>query len=101
MLPTPTEMRRTVNGELYATETASLLASDVYWDGHTWERAGWNTWLYRTPNGAYFKLVSTQLSDVLEPVLREEAIGLYNGPLSKHVVTYEEAFPESRTGNAC
>lgn len=81
----------------YTTATATLLASDCYWDGHNWERQGRNTWLYRTPNGRYFIVTRTQWegeSDDLYPVTQEEAIELYEGRLSEHEVKYSEAFPD-------
>jgi len=72
------------------------LASDVYWDGRNFERSGRNTWLLRTPKGAYFTVTNSQWQGEgasLEPVSLEEAIELYEGPLSEHKVPYEEAFP--------
>jgi len=57
---------------------------------------GRNTWLYRTPNGAYFTVTRTQWQgeqDSLDPVTQDEAIALFEGSLTEHVVTYAEAFP--------
>jgi len=92
----PVHMLRIVNRKRYDTKTATLLASDCYWDGHNFERRGRNTWLYRTPKGSHFTLTRTQWQgeqDSLEPVSLEEAISLYEGSLSEHEVSYEEAFP--------
>jgi len=36
-------MRQVVNGKVYDTEKARLVASDRYWDGSNWERHGRNT----------------------------------------------------------
>ena len=90
-------MSRVVDGVRYNTETATLLAHDVYWDGHNLERSGRNRWLYRTPRGRYFVVTGTLWQgerDTLEPVTQTEAMRLYEGPLCEHAVEYEEAFPE-------
>ena len=87
---------RVVGRRRYSVKTATLLASDAYWDGHNWERRGRNTFLYRTPKGAYFVVSLTQWQgeqDTLEPVSEDEAIGLYEGALCEHELDYEEAFP--------
>jgi hypothetical protein len=89
-------MIRIVNRKRYSTETAKLIASDSYWDGHNFERHGRNTFLYRAPNGAYFSVNLTQWQgeqDTLSPLTQEEALELYEGPLSEHEVEYAEAFP--------
>lgn len=87
---------RVVDRKRYRVETATLLASDAYWDGHNFERSGRNTWLYRTPRGAYFEVTCSQWQgeqDTLNPLELEEALELYEGPLSEHEVSYEDAFP--------
>ena len=92
----PREMRRIVDRIRYSTETATLLAGDDYWDGHNFERRGTNTFLYRTPKGAYFTVSLTQRQgeqDTLTPIDLNEAIELYEGPCSEHRVEYIEAFP--------
>ena len=91
------DMQRVVNGVRYNTETAELVADDVYWDGHNLERHGRNTWLYRTPKGAYFTVTQTQWEgerDSLEPVTQDEAVELWEGPLTEHDVDFETAFPD-------
>jgi len=91
------DMQRVVNGVRYNTETAQLVASDAYWDGHNFERRGRNTWLYRTPKGAYFTVTQTQWEgerDSLEPVTQDEAVELWEGPLTEHDVDFETAFPD-------
>lgn len=53
--------------------------------------------MYRTPKGAYFVVCCSFWQgerDALEPVSQEEAIGLYEGPLTEHYVDYEVAFPD-------
>ena len=90
------DFSRVVDRRRYSVKTATLLASDAYWDGHNWERRGRNTFLYRTPKGAYFVVSLTQWQgerDSLAPVIEDDAIALYEGPLCEHELDYEEAFP--------
>jgi hypothetical protein len=91
----PTKMIEVIEGRRYNTETAALLAGNDYWDGSNWERSGRNTYLYRTPRGAYFVTHLTQWQgerDKLEPITLAEAQELFEA-LSEKRVTYEEAFP--------
>ncbi len=65
-----------VNGKKYRTETASVVADDVYWDGHNFERSDRNTWLLKTPQGAFFLQHQTCWQgerDSIEPVTLEQA----------------------------
>jgi len=97
------QMQRIVAGRRYDTETATLLAHNVYWDGHNFERSGRNMWLYRTPNGRYFTVSGTLWQgerDTLTPVGLEEARRLYEGTLTEHEIPYEEAFPEVEVTDA-
>ena len=92
----PENFTRIVDRKKYSVKTATLLASDSYWDGHNFERHNRNTFLYRTPNGAYFTVNLTQWEgeqNSLDPVTLEEAIGLFEGRLTEHEVLYAEAFP--------
>ena len=92
----PKHMTRIVNQKKYDTQTATLLASDEYWDGHNDERHGRNTFLYRTSKGSYFQVTLTQWEDeedTLNPISQEEAIQLYETSLKSHEVSYGEAFP--------
>ena len=90
-------MSRIVNRRRYDTSRATMVASDAYWDGHNWERSGRNTWLYRTPNGAFFIVRRTWWqgeNDTLEPVTAEEAERLYTiGGLREHELQFAQAFP--------
>ena len=93
----PTNFSRIVNRTRYDVSKATLLASDCYWDGSNFERGGRNRFLYRTPNGRYFLVSLTQWQgeqDTLEPVDIDDAVLLYEGPLSEHRVEYEAAFPD-------
>ena len=92
----PTDFTRIVNRTRYSTATATLLAGNDFWDGHNWERSGRNTFLYCTPNGRYFTVSLSQWqgeSDDLLPIDIDEAIELFEGPLTEHRVDYEDAFP--------
>jgi hypothetical protein len=91
----PENMTAVIRGKRYSTKTAALLAGNDYWDGHNFERAGTNAFLYRTPRGAYFRVDLTQWEgqrDNLEPLSEEEALELWE-TLTEHEVEYEEAFP--------
>jgi len=93
----PRNMQQIIDGKRYNTETATLLAGDDFWDGHNFERRGRQTFLFRTPNGAYFVQHLTQWQgekDRLEPIALKDAQALYEGQLTEHRVEWEEAFPE-------
>jgi len=92
----PTNWTEIVDRKRYSTKTATLIASDAYWDGHNFERSGRNTFLYRTPKGNYFTVSLTQWQgeqNTLIPCTQDEAIELYEGSLTEHDVLYEDAFP--------
>lgn len=92
----PTKFVRIVNRTRYSVEASTLLAADDYWDGHNHERQGRNTFLYRTPKGAYFTVTLSQWQgedDTLEPCTLDEAIDLFEGRLREHAVSYRGAFP--------
>ena len=91
----PENMTSVIHGKRYSTATATLLAGDDYWDGHNFERSGTNTFLYRTPKGAFFRVDLTQWEgqrDSLEPLTQDEALELWE-ELSEKRLDYEEAFP--------
>jgi len=92
----PSKFSKIVDQKRYSVETATLIASDAFWDGRNWERYGRNSFLYRTPRGAYFTVTLTQWQgerDTLEPISQEEAIELYERELSEHEIDYSTAFP--------
>jgi hypothetical protein len=92
----PEHMTRIVERKRYDTATATLIASDCYWDGNNFERSGRNTWLYKTPKGAYFTTTRTCWQgeqDTLEPLTQDEAVELYEGDLTEHEVDYRLSFP--------
>ena len=93
----PTDSTRIVNRKRYSTKTATLIAHDAYWDGHNFERMGRNTFLYKTPNGAFFTVNLTQwqgTADTFIPISEDTAIDLYEGELTEHEIAYKDAFPD-------
>jgi hypothetical protein len=89
------KMRKVIDGKTYNTETAQLIADDVYWDGSNFERNHRNTWLYKTPKGAYFVVIGSHWQgerDTLKPVSEEEAQRLYETLDNEQYVSWEEAF---------
>ena len=99
----PSKFSKIVDQKRYSVETATLIASDAFWDGRHWERYGRNSFLYRTPRGAYFTVTLTQWQgerDTLEPISQEEAIELYERELSEHEIDYSTAFPGVKVEDA-
>jgi len=93
----PENFTRIINRTRYSAKTATLIASDAYWDGHNFERSGRNEFLYRTPKGNFFTVNLTCWQgerDTLIPVTQDEAIELFEGSLTEHEVKYSEAFPD-------
>ena len=89
----PANMERIIEGKRYSVATAELLADDTYWDGL---KTSCPKFLYRTPNGAYFTLTMSQWQeepDYLTAIDLEDAIELYEGPLTEHYIEYADAFP--------
>lgn len=87
-------MTQVIGGRRYSIKTATLLASDEYWDGHNWERHGRNAFLYRTGKGAYFQANLTQWQgerDTITPLSRQEAMELWEH-LPEKALEYEAAF---------
>ncbi len=88
-------MTAVIADQCYSTETASLLAHDASWDGRHWDRDGRNVFLFRTPNGQYFRQVRARWArerDYLEALALEAAIRLY-WQLPERALRFEEAFP--------
>lgn len=92
----PVRMARRVDGHRCCTWTSTLIASDVYWDGKSFERHGRNRYLYRARDGTYFLVtLSNRLgeTDTVRVVTLAEAVFLYNGRLRAHEIGSEIAFP--------
>ena len=89
-------MQQIIDRKKYDTETATVLASDRFWDGSNFERNGRNTYLYVTKNGNYFAHHTTQWQgerDTLEALTVEAAKDLYE-ELPEHDLEYAVAFGE-------
>ena len=87
-------MQQIIDRKKYDTKTATLVASDRYWDGSNFERNGRNTYLYKTKNGNYFAHHTTQWQgehDTLEALTVDEAKDLYES-LREHDLDFEAAF---------
>jgi hypothetical protein len=87
-------MKEIINCMSYDTETATLIASDRYWDGRNMERSGRNTYLYKTQRGRYFSHHTTFWMgerDHIQALTVEEAKDLYES-LPEHKADYETAF---------
>ena len=89
-------MKRVIGGKVYNVATATPVASDEFWDGRNFERHGRNTFLYRTPRGAFFEVNLSQWQgerNTIIPLTRDEAMALYD-ELPEHELEYEQAFGE-------
>lgn len=93
----PENMIWVVAGKRYRTDKATLIAHDAYWNGHSWEQGGRNTFLFRTPSGNFFAQYQTLLPGEVEtgkiaPLGVDEAVSLYHS-LHKKEVPFRVAFP--------
>lgn len=92
-------MRQVIDGKRYDTETATLICSDHYWDGHNWRRQARNTFLYKTPRGAWFfhhESDWAEEANTLATCTEDEAREFFEAmqPHDTCEVSYEEAFGE-------
>jgi hypothetical protein len=77
----PVDMDVIVDGQLYTTRRALLLADDAGPDGSMWERSGRNTFLFRDPSGIYFAEHRSAWgvdSDYVEVLSASRALQLYD-----------------------
>lgn len=87
-------MKEIINGKLYDTKTAQLVATDKYWDGSNWDRNGRTKSLYKTKKGNFFLHRETRWQgerDRIESLIVEEAMQYYED-LPEREMTYVEAF---------
>lgn len=87
-------MKQTIDGKLYDTEAATVVASDRRWSNHDVEREGCNTFLYKIQKGRFFVLYEAPWlrdSDRIEPLDAKTAIILFER-LPKQEKTWEEVF---------
>jgi hypothetical protein len=98
----PQNMTWVVTGKRYRTDKATLIAHDAYWNGHSWEQGGRNTFLFRTPKGNFFAQYQTLLpgeTDKIAPLEINEAISLYHS-LHKKEAPFVVAFPAVKVEDA-
>jgi hypothetical protein len=91
----PENMIWVVAGKRYRTDKATLIAHDAYWNGHSWEQGGRNTFLFKTPSGNFFAQYQTLLpveTGKITPLEVDEAVSLYHS-LYKKEVPFRVAFP--------
>jgi hypothetical protein len=91
----PVNMTWIVAGKRYRTDRATLIAHDAYWNGHSYEQGGRNTFLFRTPRGNFFAQYQTLLqgeTNKITPLDANQAIALYQS-LHKKEVPFRVAFP--------
>ncbi|MEP0806736.1 MAG: hypothetical protein HRF47_14740 [Chloroflexota bacterium] len=87
-------MKQVIDGKLYDTEKAEVVASDRFWDGSNWERHGRNTYLYKTKRGNFFAYHTTQWQgerNYIEALTIEQAKELYER-LPEQDMDFEAAF---------
>ena len=90
----PVHMDVVVDGRIYATREATLLADDAGPDGGMWERAGRNTFLFRVRPNVYFAEHRTAWSvdsDYVEVLAPVQARKLYD-ELPNHPEEPAQAF---------
>jgi hypothetical protein len=90
-------MQQIIEGKRYDTTTATLVASDHYWDGSNYHRRGRNTYLYKTKKGRFFLKHATLWQgerDYLEAIGPKAAKSYYE-ELPEHNLDYETAFGEA------
>jgi hypothetical protein len=96
-------MKKVLDGKLYDTETATLLADDQYATSASDRfNRGRATLLYRTPNGRYFVLHETIWEKERDTILSldpDEARELFES-LPNENVDYEVAFPDFQVEEA-
>jgi hypothetical protein len=98
----PLNMSWVAAGYRYRTDKATLIAHDEYWNGHSWEQGGCNTFLFRTPNGNFFAQYQTLLpvqTGRIVPSKVDEAVSLYYS-LYKKEVPFVVAFPGAKVRDA-
>ncbi|MGA3116895.1 MAG: hypothetical protein ABSF90_20945 [Syntrophobacteraceae bacterium] len=91
-------MRKIINGKVYDTDTAQIMASDRYWDGNNMERNGRNQYLYVTPRGAFFSYRFTMWQgelDSITPLDKGDAKSLYEKLPEQDIEAYTRRFGEA------
>jgi hypothetical protein len=87
-------MQQIIDGTLYDTKTADLVASGPYPKSHGWARGDRVAFLYKTKDGAFFLYrISMWVgeSNSIEVMSVDKAMGWYRR-LLKSKMSYSEAF---------
>lgn len=90
-------MKQIIDGVRYDTEKSVEIANNCYWDGHSWDRSGRETRLYKTPNGRFFACYRTRWEgeqDRIAALTSDEAKKLYE-QLSKSILEFEDVFDKA------
>jgi len=88
-------MRKVIDGKVYSTETAEVIATNDFSDGTNKYNCGRTSSLYRTKKGNYFIVNETCWQgeqDSLRPLSVAEAIGEYEN-MYEECGDFEDAFP--------
>lgn len=97
------KMTTIIGGKRYSIKTAEWVADNCWWDGHNFERSGRNTYLYRTPKGAFFFAHLTQWQgerNRIEPCSMDEALAFWESARDENRDDFEDAFPGAQVENA-
>lgn len=73
-------MKQIINGMVYDTEAAQLIADNKYWDGSNWDRRGRSNSLFKTKKGNFFILFETRWQgerDAITPMTQLQAEGWF------------------------
>lgn len=87
-------MKQIINGKMYNTDTADLVADNEFNDGNNRFSDGTASYLYKTKKGNFFTQYLTQWQgdyDNISPINVEQAKQIYED-LQNHHMEYEEAF---------
>jgi hypothetical protein len=94
----PRNIDTVVNGKRYQTEKATLIASNIHWNGRDYRVGGKNTYLFRTPNDNYFVQYESDNAnepDRIVPLNVDEAREQY-AKLPSEKMPFLEAFPGTK-----
>jgi hypothetical protein len=89
-------MRQIIDGKLYDTDKAQLVAHDRYWDGQNLDRNGRNIFLYKTKKGNFFLYCTSRWQgerSYIEPLSKALAKYWYER-LPEHELEYDEVFDD-------
>jgi len=90
------EHKQVINGKIYSTEKADMVAHNSFWDGRNFERNGRNQFLYKTEKGNFFLFTMTMWQGELDrivPLTKDEAKETWE-ELPEQEMEYFAAFGE-------